>query len=56
MNKSIHRVESNTKQKKIFFVVWQIFNSVAGLLADTFQLKEDELKDAGVRLGHLGDE
>jgi hypothetical protein len=63
MDNSFHRQESDTQQKRVFFIVSQIFDSILPLmrhslnwLAGFFQLTEEEQENAGVYLGRLEDE
>ena len=56
MDNFFHRQESNAQQKGGFLASLQIFDRIIHWLGGLLKLTEEEQEDAGVYLGHLGNE
>jgi hypothetical protein len=56
MDNSFLQQETNIQQPSGFLASLQIFDRIIHWLAGLLKLKEEEQEDAGVYLGHLGNE
>jgi len=54
MEKSLRQQEADVQQPSVFFVSPHIFYGILHWLAGLIQLTEDEQRDAGIYLDHLG--